>query len=294
MLAFCRQALWGAVGLTLCAMAAPAALAQDAATPPQAQDQAQAQDAAGAQPEKQIGKRLTLQDLNPGATQDEMPDPLAFRNYACGSNGGPPLRKLSGWSDYKLCKPDENGLYEVYFEYDNEAEYILRALDNPSATRYAGTTEQGFPIVASALFSEDGVLRGLRMVTDPRVGYIDDQFFDLTDLRSRNDFYLLGPFVGGQVGINPAKDCVSRPLGQGESEVGNTYIKLDCERIHNGLRYILKTRYFRKPGQYARDPATGQMTQGQFESSTVFEEYQIGYGPGPVIETAPAAEAGKQ
>ena len=293
MLAFCRKALWATIGLSLCALAMPAALAQQAAAPPQAQ--------ADNPPKPEYGERMTLQDLKPGATLEQMPDWLAFRNYACGSNGGPPLRKLTGWSDFKLCKPDANGLYEVYFEYDNEAEYILRAFDNPSATRYAGTTEQGFPIVASALFSEDGVLRGLRMVTDPRVGYIDDQFFDLTDLRSRNDFYLLGPFVGGQVGLDATKDCVKRPLGPGESEVGNqTYVKLDCETVHDGLRYILKTRYFRKPGQYARDPQTGAITKGQYESSTVFEEYQVGYGPPEPVNkpeaakgTEPAAAAGK-
>jgi hypothetical protein len=232
-------------------------------------------------------ERLTVQDLHPGTALGDMPNLLAFRDYACGSNGGPPLQKLTGWSDYKLCRPDENGLYEVYFEYDNEAEYILRALNDPRAVRYVGTTEQGFPIVASALFDEGGTLRGIRMITDPRADYTADDFFDLTDLRTRADFYLLGPFVGGQVGINPATDCVMRPLGKDESEVGNTYVKLDCERVNDNLRYILKTRLFRKPGQFARDPATGQFTQGQYESSTTFEEYQVGYGPKEVA-TAPA------
>jgi hypothetical protein len=224
-------------------------------------------------------ERLTVRDLDPGTALDDMPDTLAFRDYACGSNGGPPLQRLSGWADYKLCRPDENGLHEVYFEYDNEAEYILRALNDPRAVRYVGTTEQGFPVVASALFDDGGTLRGIRMVTDPRADYTADDFFDLTDLRTRADFYLLGPFVGGQIGINPATDCVMRPLGDGESQVGNTYVKLDCERVDKDLRYILKTRLFRKPGQNARDPATGQFTQGQYESSTVFEEYQVGYGP---------------
>lgn len=273
MLPLCRQALCAVVaGIALCAAATSATLAQESDTQPQQDD----------------GKRMTLQSLHPGATLEQMPDWLAFRNYACGSNGGPPLRKLSGWSDFKLCKPDGNGLYEVYFEYDNEAEYILRALDDPRATRFVGTTEQGFPIVASALFSEDGTLRGLRMVTDPRADYTADQFFDLTDLRTRIDFYLLGPFVGGQVGINPARDCTTLPLEEGESGVGSTYMKLDCERIYDGLRYVLKTRYYRKSGQHGRDPRTGEMTQGQYDSSTVFEEYQVGYGPPSQLETAPA------
>jgi hypothetical protein len=224
-------------------------------------------------------ERLTLQDLRPGTPLDKMPDVLAFRNYACGSNGGPPLKRLSGWADYKQCRPDENGLYEVYFEYDNEAEYILRALGDPRAVRFIGTTEQGFPVVVSALFDEGGTLRGVRMVTDPRPDFTADDFFDLSDLRTRADFYLLGPFVGGQVGINPATDCVTRPLGPKESKVGNTYVKLDCERVQGDLRSILRTRLFRKPGQNARDPLTGQLTQGQFESSTVFEQYQVGFGP---------------
>ncbi len=237
---------------------------------------AAAQDAA---PPADDGKRLTLRSLTLGATLDEMPDWLAFRDYACGSNGGPPLRKLSGWADFAQCKPDANGLYEIYFEYDNEAEYILRALDDPRATRFVGTTEQGFPVITSALFSEDGVLRGLRMITDPRADYTADQFFDLTNLRERQDFYLLGPFVGGQVGISATTDCVNLPLAEGESKIGPTYMKLDCDRVADGVHYILKTRYYRKPGQYARDPRTGAMTQGQYESSTVFEEYQLGYGP---------------
>jgi hypothetical protein len=281
MLPFFRPAL-SAVAFALWAVLSTAALAQA--------------DAPDSPPDD--GKRLTLNSLHPGATLEQMPDWLAFRSYACGSNGGPPLRKLTGWADFKLCKPDENGLYEVYFEYDNEAEYILRALDNPSVTRFVGTTEQGFPIVASALFSEDGVLRGVRMVTDPRADYTSDQFFELTDLRTRADFYLLGPFVGGQVGINPARDCTPSPLAEGESKIGNTFVKLDCERIQDGLRYILRTRYYRKPGQFARDPRSGQITEGQYESSTVFEEYQVGYGPASVTPgaggaAAPAADASK-
>ncbi len=268
-----RKALWAlATCIALSTASLPFAMAQDAGAP-----------SAGDKT-----KRLTLQSLKLGSTLAGMPEWLAFRNYACGSNGGPPLAKLSGWSDFERCAPDENGLHEVYFEYDNEAEYILRALDDPRAVRYIGTTEQGFPIVASALFSDDGVLRGLRMVTDARPNYTADQFFDLSDLRSRNDFYLLGPFVGGQVGISPANDCVSLPLGERESPVGGTFVKLDCERIENGTRYILKTRYFRKAGQVGRDAHTGQITQGQYESWTLFEQYQVGYGPAASTRNAPS------
>lgn len=265
---FRRALLLVAAGIALCGAAISVAPAQDAAPQSTSDDD----------------RRLTLKSLKLGSTLEQMPDWLAFRNYACGSNGGQPLTRLSGWADFAQCKADENGLHEVYFEYDNEAEYILRALDDPRAVRYVGTTEQGFPVVVSALFSDDGVLRGTRMVTDPRPNYTADAFFDLSDLRTRADFYLLGAFVGGVVGINPARDCVKLPLGDRESEVGNLFVKLDCDHVNDGLRYILKTRYFRKAGQLAVDPQTGAKTEGQYESSTLFEEYQVGYGPAPASQ----------
>ena len=80
--------------------------------------------------------RLTIWDLKLGSTQAQMPDRLAFKGYACGSNGGPPLRKLTGWQDYAQCRADADGLYEVYFEYDDELEYILRAENDPRTVQY--------------------------------------------------------------------------------------------------------------------------------------------------------------
>lgn len=233
-------------------------------------------------------ERLDIWDLDLGATVDQLPDPLAFKGYACGSNGGPPLLPLSGWADFHQCRPDEaTGLYEVYFQYDDEAEYILRALNDPRVARYVGTTDKDFPVVTSALFDEEGVLRGVRLVTDPRADYSNDDFFDLTSLRPREDHYLLGPFLAAQFNINSEVDCVEQPLLEGESPVGDSVVKLDCDRTdaEDQHRYILQTRFFRKPGQLARDPVTNELTQGQFESMTRAEVYQAGYGPAPLLPT---------
>jgi len=237
--------------------------------------------------------RLSIFDLKLGATQAQMPQWIEFKGYACGSNGGPPLARLSGWQDYAKCRPDENGLYEVYFEYDDEAEYILRAENDPRTVRYVGTTEQNFPVLTSALFDAKGVLRGIRLVTDPRADARDDVLFDLSDLRTRADSFLLGPFVGGQVGINPAKDCINLPLAPGETDVAGDHIKLDCELYDqaNGVRDILQTKFYRKPGQFARDPVTGNLTTGQYDSSTRFEQYQDGYGPASLLAADRAAQS---
>ncbi|MCC6982503.1 MAG: hypothetical protein IT535_04470 [Bauldia sp.] len=232
-----------------------------------------------------LPQRMTVWDLEIGSTLEEMPDLVEFRRYACGSDGGPPRRPLTGWADYAQCPIDpKSGLHEVYFEYDNEVEFFLRAMDDGRVARFVGTTDKSFPIVASALFDDGGVLRGIRVVTDPRADYTKDAFFDLGTLRLREDHYLLGPFLGSQFLIAPEADCVNIPLGPDEAEVGNTHTKLDCEKVDaaSGLRYVLQTRYLRKPGQLGRDPRTGALTQGQFESWTRAEIYEVGYGPAPL------------
>ena len=71
-----------------------------------------------------------------------------FRAFACGSNGGAPRAPLTGWSDFARCRAEPNGLHEVYFEYDDELEFIARAKDiDREITRWAGTTEVAFPVV---------------------------------------------------------------------------------------------------------------------------------------------------
>ena len=112
-------------------------------------------------------KRLTIWDIHLGEDASAIPD--AYVNYACGTNGGPPSRKLPNFAAFKTCKPAADGLHEVYFEYDDELEYVARALDNESQIRkYAGTTVYEFPVVASLLIDDAGVVRGERMATDPR------------------------------------------------------------------------------------------------------------------------------
>src|SRR5262249_5989365 len=91
-----------------------------------------------------------------------------FGELACGSNGGAPRQKLEEWADFGKCWPEDNGLYEVYARFDDEDEYIGKAIEDP---RYAagriGTRVAGHPVILSALFDRDGGLRGLRFVTDP-------------------------------------------------------------------------------------------------------------------------------
>ena len=112
-------------------------------------------------------RRASVWDLKLGQPIAAQPSADEFRGFACGSNGGPPRQRLKGWSDFARCPADADGLHEVYFEYDDELEYIARAKDlEREVTRWAGTTEVTFPVVVSGLFDGNGVLKGIRIVTD--------------------------------------------------------------------------------------------------------------------------------
>ena len=51
-----------------------------------------------------------------------------FVDPACGTNGGPPARVLKSFAEFAQCLRERTtGLYEVWFRYDDEMEYVARA-----------------------------------------------------------------------------------------------------------------------------------------------------------------------
>ncbi len=217
--------------------------------------------------------RLTVWDLKLGEGVAAQPAPQEYRGFACGSNGGPPHQRLTGWSDFKRCQAEPGGLHEVYFQYDDELEYIARARDlEQEVARLAGTTEFSFPVIVSALFDDAGVLKGIRMVTDPRPDYRDDTVD--SSLPTRDDAYQLGGRLAARFDIDGKRDCMALPKAEGESPVGSRFVKTSCERLdpENKRRITLQVNYFRKPGQSGFNPQIPtQMTEGQFESSARLE-----------------------
>jgi hypothetical protein len=225
-------------------------------------------------------RRASVWDLKLGEPIAAQPAPAEFRAFACGANGGPPRQPLSGWSDFKRCAPEADGLREVYFEYDDEYEYIARAKDLPrEVSRWAGTAEAGFPVIVSALFDEQGVLRGIRVVTDARPEHRNDLIEP--ELKKRADAYLFGAAMASRFGIDAARDCTSLPAGEGESAIGTLFVKQGCEHVDaaRGRKVVVRASYFRKLGQTGVNPQLPtQLTQGQFESSARLEIRQSAPG----------------
>jgi hypothetical protein len=226
----------------------------------------------GAAPAQEL-RRASVWDLKLGQAISAQPSPDAFRGFACGSNGGPPRQRLAGWTDFARCPAEPTGLHEVYFEYDDEYEYIARARDlEREVARWAGTTEATFPVIVSALFDAGGVLKGIRVVTDPRPDHRVDTAD--ADLRKRDDAYLFGTRMASRFDIDASRDCTALPPAEGESAVGGLFVKQACELAdpEHRRKIALRVNFFRKPGQNAFNPQMStQLTQGQFESSARLE-----------------------
>ncbi len=212
-------------------------------------------------------KRFTIWNIHIGEPAAAIPD--EFIHIACGTNGGPPAIPLKGFADFKKCKPEANGLHEVYFQYDDELEYRARALALPTEIKmYSGTTVFEFPVIASVLIDDAGRVRGERMITDPRQ--------DVT--RSRFEFWELGNFLRQRFG-DDHWSCKKLAPAEGETPIGSLFIKTDCEKTAQGLRLHLEQRFFHKKGERFVDPHSGKAEPGAFESATRFEMYDASLPP---------------
>jgi hypothetical protein len=225
----------------------------------------------------QQSRRSTVWDLKLGEPVAAQPATAEFRGFACGSNGGAPRAQLSGFADFARCRAEPGGLHEVYFEYDDELEYIARARDvDREITRWAGTTETGHPVVVSGLFDDAGVLKGIRMVTDARPEHRDH--VTEANIKKREEAYVLGGIMAARYDIDPVRDCTSLPPAEGESDVGGVLVKRTCEKTdaQGGRKVAIRVNLYRKPGQSGTNPQLPtQLTQGQFESSARIEIFAL-------------------
>jgi hypothetical protein len=182
--------------------------------------------------------------------------------FACGSNGGPPRQPLRDWTGFAECPPDDNGLHEVYVQFDDHLEYWARARTEfipEFGVNQSGTRIAGHRAIVSVLVNEQGIVDGIRVVTDPR-----------TEVQDRRLAYLLGDLVKRRYG-QEGWECVDRPPEGGQSPVGGIFINERCEKLLDETRrLVVETHFFRKPGQTGVDEQ-GQWKPGDYESSTRFE-----------------------
>jgi hypothetical protein len=204
--------------------------------------------------------RSTITELVIGSLATEQQG--EFQEYACGTNGGPPSIRLTGFADFAQCAVEaETGLHEVDFQYDDEIEYWALANNlQIYADRYHGTKYGNYDVIASALFDDAGVLRGYRALTDDRV-----------TVRSRFTAYQMSEYVLQQYAPAPWA-CVDLPVAEGETPVAKRLIKQNSKgTTPDGRTLVIETRLLRRAGQKMIDPFSGVVRGDRFVASSRFE-----------------------
>ena len=219
-----------------------------------------------------VFENLTPQDYERGEVRDlkiGMPYtdilPQFYFEHACGSNGGPPLQPVGGFLEYAMCAAEPvTGLHEVYVRYDDQNEFVVRLYRELEGEqlwleRFTGTKVGGHPVMLSVLFDDDGIVQGIRVLTDPRLP-VDQRRFA----------YLLRQQIIIRYG-RADWECEDLDPAPGQTDVGGLFIKQVCDKDFLGEKRIhLVTHLFRKPGQDGLDDL-GNYKPGDFESSTRFE-----------------------
>lgn len=213
----------------------------------------------------QPADRPDVTDLMLGVHHSEQPS--RFREFACGTNGGPPSVLIGGFADFAQCPAEaDTGLHEVTFRYDDELEYYALAMGlAPIAERYGGTRYGTFPVIVSALFDDEGILRGYRIVTDDR-----------GTQRQRRVAYTMSVYAKSQFGDEWT--CEDLPAAEGETPLGSLFVKEDCTTTTpEGGLVTLQARLLHRPGQSAIDPHTGEVRAGLYVSTASLEVFDAGW-----------------
>ncbi|MET3897885.1 hypothetical protein ABIB57_001831 [Devosia sp. UYZn731] len=215
-----------------------------------------------AQAQQNSQHRLDIWDLKLGSAAKDLPEE-AFIDFACGTKGGPPGTALGGFTDFARCATEADGLHEVAFRYDDELQYRLLARgDLQGAETNGGTTVYDYSVIASALFDDGGVLRGVRAVTDDR-----------TTLRNRATAYLMSDALLNRFGLD-GWACVDTPASRGEEPLAGQYVNKSCIKVVDGTTVAVSSHLFRRRGETQTNRFTGQVVRGQFESSAGFEIHE--------------------
>lgn len=216
----------------------------------------------------QVQPVFAIWDVTLGEPVSQVPD-NAVAEIACGTSGGPPGQSLVSFADLMSCMPEPSGLYEVQFIYDDEQDYIARALELEYRSLQGGTSVYAHPVIVSLLVDGEGIVQGRRIVTDDRA----------SDLERRTAFTLINNFRAQY--STWSLDCVEIPMQEGELPVGNQFVHDLCTgQSSDGSTLIaIEATYRRKKGQLAVNRETQQVNTGYFESRTRYEEVLAPYVP---------------
>lgn len=212
---------------------------------------------------------FAIWDVQLGQPVTAVPDSAAAI-IACGTNGGPMSIELKSFGDWATCTPEASGLREIAFTYDDEKDYIARALELEYRALAGGTSVYAHPVVVSILVDDQGVSQGIRIVTDDRASDHDRR---VAVVLSKN---FQARFSRWNL------DCEDIPMREGEQPVGREFIHQLCRGSNpdgSGEAVLVEGSYLRKKGQEGLSIETQQVNKGYYESRTRLELVKAPYSP---------------
>lgn len=212
---------------------------------------------------------FSIWDVPLGQPVTAVPDSAAAI-IACGTNGGPVSIQLKSFGDWAQCTPEASGLREIAFTYDDEKDYIARALELEYRALAGGTSVYAHPVVVSILVDDKGVSQGIRIVTDDHASDHDRR---VAVVLSKNFQARFGPWN---------LDCQDIPMREGEQKVGSEFIHQRCTGTNpdgGGQTVLIEGSYLRKKGQEGLSRDTQQVNKGYYQSETRMELVNPPYLP---------------
>jgi hypothetical protein len=218
--------------------------------------------------QQRIEPLFSIWDVVLGQPMSDLSEALVSE-IACGTNGGPPAQILVKFTDFATCAPEASGLREVTFSYDDEQDYVARALELEYKFLQGGTSIFAHPVVVSVLVDGSGIAQGIRIVTDNRI----------SDRERRTAVTLIRNFKARY--SDWSMTCADIPIKDGEQPVGNQFIHELCTgtSADRTLQVAIEASYLRKKGQSGVNLETQKVNKGYFQSETRFEQVLAPYAP---------------
>ena len=209
---------------------------------------------------------FSIWDVKLGQSVSQVPD-FEVGEIACGTFGGPQGKSLKSFGEFLSCKAEQSELREIVFTYDDEQDYIARALSSEHRFLYGGTSVYAHPVIVSLLVDPVGVVQGRRIFTDDRINDRERRTAVtlITNLKARY----------GKWSLN----CTDIPMKEGEQPVGSLFIHERCtgHSPDGNTQISMEASYLRKKGQRGVNRESQEVNKGYFESQTRYEEILYPY-----------------
>ncbi len=194
-------------------------------------------------------------DIKLGTHVDDLPA-NEFVEPSCGTNGGPQGLPVRSFNQFRKCRPEASGLREIWFEYDDTAEYAALARRQPGRRRTTSLLDQ--PVILSLLIDDNARVQGYRIFSDTRAEAGLRQHAHEIALHFKARFDL-------------EHQCRDVPAAEGETPIDGEFVKEICEKMKDGVRIVTEARFYYRAGQQFYDPNTGQPMANAFESFACVE-----------------------